>query len=106
MIHRSPKPLVRFREIVKERGDRLRNESFEHLRQLAEAPTENVVVDSRLATISIIVQACEDGRLRVVVQGFMKGRFLPWKDVALDGFYKHPNGTVSAMKEKEFYDFD
>jgi hypothetical protein len=25
---------------------------------------------------------------------------------ALDGFYKHPDGTVTAMPDEEFYEFD
>jgi hypothetical protein len=100
------KPLETFREIVRERGERLRTQAFEHLQQLKDEPSENVVIDSRPATISIIVQPRADGSLRVVVQGFMKSRFLPWKDVALDGFYKSPDGTVTAMPSDEFYDFD
>jgi hypothetical protein len=34
----------------------------------------------------------------------MKARFIPGKHVALDGFYQHPDGTVSTMPNKEFYD--
>jgi hypothetical protein len=52
------------------------------------------------------VQSKPDGTLRVVIQGFMKARFIPGKHVALDGFYKHPDGTVSKMPNKEFYEFD
>jgi hypothetical protein len=47
-----------------------------------------------------------DGTLRIVVQGFMKARFFPGKHVALDGFYKHPDGSVTPMPVEEFYDFD
>jgi hypothetical protein len=52
------------------------------------------------------VQSNPDGSLRVVIQGFMKARFIPGKHVALDGFYKYRDGTVSAMPDKEFYEFD
>lgn len=45
-------------------------------------------------------------RSRVVVQGFIKARFIPGKHVALDGFYKHADGSVSAMPDEELYEFD
>ena len=64
------------------------------------------MVESRPATIGIIVQLIPDGRLRVVIQGFMKARFIPGKHVALNGFYKHLDGTVNAMPNEEFSEFD
>ena len=69
-------------------------------------PPEQLIVDSRPATIGIIVESKPGAALRVVVQGFMKARFIPGKHVALDGFYKRPDGTVSIMPEDEFYEFD
>ena|SRR5579859_1947576 len=101
-----PKSLATFRKIVEERGERLRKLTQEELRNLAATPTEQLMVESRPATIGIIVQSIPDGSLRVVIQGFMKARFLPGKHVALDGFYKHPNGMISAMPNEEFYEFD
>jgi hypothetical protein len=100
-----PKSLAAFRQIVDERGQRLRQLTFEGLKQLRAEP-ERITVESRPATISIIVQPKLDGSLRVVIQGFMKVRFGPGKHVALDGFYKHPNGTVTTMPANEFYEFD
>jgi hypothetical protein len=78
---------------------------FEDLKQLGTEPIERLTVESRPAVVSIIVQPQANGSLRVVVQGFMKARFLG-KHVALDGFYKHPDETVTAMREREFYQFD
>ena len=52
------------------------------------------------------MQLKPDGNLRVVIQGFMKARFVPGKHVALDGFYKHRDGTVTPMPNEEFYEFD
>jgi len=101
-----PKSLATFRQIVDERGERLRQLTFEGLKQLSTGPTEHITVESRPATISIIVQPKPDGSLRVVVQGFMKARFVPGKHVALDGFYKHPDGAVTPMPANEFYEFD
>ena len=82
-----PKSLAAFRKIVEERGEELRKLTQEELKKLGARPTEQLTVESRPATIGIIVQPTPDGSLRVVIQGFMKARFLPGKHVALDGFY-------------------
>jgi len=101
-----PKSLATFRKIVEERGEELRKLTQEELKKLGARSTEQLTVESRPATIGIIVQPIPDGSLRVVIQGFMKARFLPGKHVALDGFYKNANGTISAMPNEEFYEFD
>ena len=102
-----PKALATFREIVDERGQGLRMLMFEELKQLATAPPEHLEVESRKATISIIVEPKPNGSLRIVVQGFMDGRLIPSvKSVALDGFYKHPDETITPMANNEFYEFD
>ena len=99
-----PKSRAALQRIVDERGARLRNLKFDELQHLGTEPIENITVESRSATIGVIVQPRSDGSLRVVVQGFMKA----WigQNVALDGFYKHPDETVSPMPEIEFYEFD
>jgi hypothetical protein len=101
-----PKSLAQFRKIVDERGEQLRKLTHEELKKLGASPSEKLKVESRPATIEIIVQPQPDGNLRVVVQGFMKARFFPGKHVALDGFYKHPDGSVAAMPDEEFNLFD
>ena len=101
-----PKSLATFRKIVDERGEQLRKMTHEELNGLAAGPREQLMVDSRPATIGIIVQPKSKGVFRVVIQGFMKARFFPGKHVALDGFYKHADGSVSAMPDEEFYEFD
>jgi hypothetical protein len=102
-----PKSLAAFREIVNERGEKLRRLKFEELTQLTNCPVEHLTVDSRSARIGIIVQPRTDGTLRVVVQGFMNARFVPLvKHVALDGFYKHPDETVDPMPDDELCEFD
>jgi len=105
-VRTFPRALASFRKIVEERGARLRELTFGEFQQAANTPTEGLTVDSRAATISVIVESCEGEKLRVVVQGFMKARFIPGDHVALDGFYKHRDGTVSAMRDEEFYDYD
>lgn len=99
--------LATFRKIVDDRGERLRQLSFRELELLAHGPIERISVESRPSTIGIIVQNRADGSLRVVVQGFMNARFVPFmKHVALDGFYKHPDNSVTPMPAEEFYEFD
>lgn len=101
-----PKSLATLRKIVNERGERLRKLTQEELKKLATEPTEQLIVESRPATIGIIVQSKSDGTLPVVIRGFMKARLIPGKNVALDGFCKHPDGTVSAMPDRELDEFD
>jgi len=101
-----PKALAAFRKIVDERCDQLRRLAFEDLKGLIAKPLEHFTFDSRPSTIAIFVQPRRDGSLRIVVQGFMKARFLPGKHVTLDGFYKQPDGTIKPMPSEEFYEFD
>ena len=100
-----PKSLATFRQIVNERGERLRKLPFEELKRLGDAPIDHLVVESRPATIGIIVQPLPGGGIRVVLQGFMKAKILG-QNVALDGFYKYPDETVVPMPDSEFYQFD
>jgi hypothetical protein len=104
-----PKSLAAFRKVVSERVERLRRLTFDDLKQLNKSlengTLEHLTVEERPATIGIIVESKEDGSLRVVVQGFMKNRFLG-SSVALDGFYKHSDGSVTPMSSDEFCRFD
>jgi hypothetical protein len=100
-----PKALAALQKVVREKGEKLRNLGFDELKQAGSSPTEHVVIQSHPATISVIVLQAEDD-LRVVVQGFMEARFLPGKHVAADGFYKHPDGSVTPMAGEELYEFD
>jgi hypothetical protein len=101
-----PKSLATFRKIVNERGERLRKLTQEELKKLAGEPIEELIIESRPATIGIIVQSQPDGTLRVVIRELMSARFIPGKHVALDGFYKYPDGTVMTMPSEEFWEFD
>ena len=100
-----PKALSKFRAIVSERGERLRRVPFEELKRLGNLPIEHLTVESRPATIGVVVQPLPDGGIRLVVQGFMKTKLLG-QNVALDGFYKYSDETVIPMPAEEFYQFD
>jgi hypothetical protein len=105
-VRTFPAELAEFRRIVKGRCACLRKLPFAELKQLANQPAEQVRVQSRNATIGIIVLSLPSGGIQVVFQGFLEQRFMPGKSVALDGFYKYPEETVSEMKAEEFWDFD
>jgi hypothetical protein len=96
-----------FRELILHKGRELRELSYDTLLALVDTPEERVELSGRLGTIALIVEACHDDRVRIVVQGFLARRLIPFaKSVCLDGFYKHRNGTVTQMDDKEFYDYD
>lgn len=102
-----PKKLAELRRIVNQRGAALRSLSHDELLAAGQRGTDHIEVQGRPATVSIIVEQRADGSLRVVVQGFMPSRiFSAISSVALDGFYKRPNGAVEPMPDKEFYEFD
>lgn len=106
-----PRVLTTFRDLVNERGQRLRSLSFHELERLLHRPMssagEDLTVGSRRASIETMVERRNDGRLRVVLRGTMQPRLLRFGyHLAMDGFYKHPDGTVSPMPEPEFYEFD
>ena len=100
-----PRELAAFRELVSKRGAELRLLSYEELKTYATAPLEHVMVESRPATIGFIVLPTAGGSIRVVLQGNMKAKLFG-SSVALDGFYKHPDGTVAVMPDEELYEFD
>lgn len=79
--------------------------SLAEITQAANQAEETFEFDGRPSTIAVIAQPQEDGSVRVVVQGFMKARTIG-KHVAIDGFYKLADGSVTPMSETEFYDFD
>ena len=112
-----PRELATFRQLVEERAAQLRQRSFESLLEPATMKratflepvvieTEDLTVGSRDAIISTWVRFHTDGTLGVVLQGFMDHRFMPGKSVALDGFCRHPDGSVSSMPEDELDEFE
>jgi hypothetical protein len=105
-MRRFPKAAAVFQEIVNQRGQRLRQLPYDVLAQMAGEPLEHVTVESRPATIGLIVQREPPDKLRVVLQGFLKSRWLGGHHVALDGFYKARDGSVLPMPEREFHDYD
>jgi hypothetical protein len=105
-VRTFPRELAAFRIMVEQRGSRLRQLSFAELQGLADKPLEHVAVESRKATIGTIVLPSPGGGIQVVLQGFMEHRFMAGNSVAMDGFHKYPDQTVSEMKPEEFWKFN
>lgn len=98
-------------EIVEERGRGLRSLPYDVLEQMVGEPAEFITVESCPAMIGIVVEGQESpDMLRVVVQGSLKGRWLPrWLPlayVAADGFYKCRDGDVSPLPWHELQSYD
>ena len=97
--------------MVNDRGSRLRALAYEDLRGIAVPEnagyidTEHVVVEGRRGEISIYVREQKE-TVRVVLQGFLAFRLFRFmKTVALDGFYKSPDGTMSPLTQEDLYEF-
>lgn len=73
---------------------------------MATLPREVVLVDGRRGDLSLIVETCDNGKLKIIVQGFLGSWFPKMKHVELDGFYKHPDGSITEMQDAEFYGYD
>ncbi|MBL0156962.1 MAG: hypothetical protein IPP47_07660 [Bryobacterales bacterium] len=97
-----------FTGMVEERGRILRALPYDQLARLADEPTMEVVVGNRKGQVGVVVEQCEGDQLKVVVQGFINAfeRLPMFKGVALHGFYKHRDGTVTEMGNEEFYGYD
>lgn len=92
--------------MVRERGLLLRATPFSRLAEMADGSTEDVVVGTRVGTISVIVEAPGESTLKIVVQGFLKMPRLPGESVALDGFYKYADASVIDMTLDELCGYD
>ncbi|MGI9070762.1 MAG: hypothetical protein ACR2JB_05390 [Bryobacteraceae bacterium] len=96
-----------FAQLVKDKGRSLRVIPYERLELLGDQPAEEIVFGRRKGRISVIVERCNEERVKVVVQRFLDGSwFARLKHVALDGFYKCRDGSVVEMRNEECYGYD
>lgn len=95
------------RELVESRVRSLKERSYDDLARLAIGVTEPIMISTRNGTISRIVEATPDERLRIVVQGLLP--IWPWlpqlKSVCVDGFYKDKNGVLSNLSDSDLYSY-
>ncbi len=98
-----------FQKIVDEHGKTLRGKSRSELLDLQDVPTEIVEVDGRKGTIDLNVEEESRGSLRIVVQGFLDTKWfsrLGIKNVSLNGFRLEADGSISELRDEEYYEFD
>jgi hypothetical protein len=98
--------IQRFRQIVSAKGLALRSLDYEDLLAMGDRHTEELQLDNRRGSVSILVEPCDSEHVRVVVQGFLESWLPPLKRAALDGFYKYRDGSVTEMRDDEFYGYD
>lgn len=95
-----------FRKIVEARGAALRQLPFTELVNLT-VPLEAVTIDGREGRISVIVEPTSSVGVRIIVQGFLDGRwFARFQTVALDGFDKNVSEVVSELEPSVFWGYD
>jgi hypothetical protein len=89
---------------VKEHADHLRRLPYAQLLDMD--GTKTIQLDARAGTISTIAETMGDGRLKIIVQGFLEAGFLSVKHVALEGFLKSSDESIVELCHEEFYGYD
>ena len=95
-----------FRREVEQRCFALRQLSSDELLLRARTRTDTLRFGWSTGTISLLVEERAPGLVRVIVQGFL--RFPAWSPaarVALDGFDKHADGSMSDVPDDELAEF-
>lgn len=108
MAGRVTKAYEAFSQMVSQRGDSLRELTYDQLRELEDIPTEYVTIEKRRGRISTYLdkESMPSGAILVVVQGFQKMRFFPMiQQAAIDGFYRYPDGTMAPLTREDKWDF-
>ena len=68
---------------------------------------ETIKLGGRTGSLTTHVEHRPDGSLRVVVHGLLGFKWIPFMNsVAVQGFYKHPDGSVSAIPDEESNELD
>ena len=98
--------IAHFQRLADERSAKLSTLTFAELVRHAADP-ETVKVGGRTGSLCTYVEHREDGTLRVVVHGLLRFKWIPFMNsVAVQGFYKHPDDTISPIPEYEYNEVD
>ena len=95
-----------FRQMVRERGQKLRLLACERLLVMTNESVERVNVGTRKGTIATFCEIRDGERVAVVLRGDLDTWLPRIKSVARDGFYKHRDGSVTDIPDDELYDYD
>jgi len=98
--------IAQFQRLADERSAKLSTLTFADLVGHGADP-ETVKVGGRTGSLTTHVEHRQNGTLRVVVHGLLRSKWIPFMNsVAVQGFYKHPDGTISAIPDDEANELD
>ena len=98
--------ITQFQRLADERSAKLSTLTFAELVGHAIDP-ETVKVGGRAGSLCTYVEHRQNGTLRVVVHGLLRFKWIPFmSSVAVQGFYKHPDDTISPIPEDEYNELD
>jgi len=101
-----PNLLTEFQRLADERCARLAKLTFAELNNHP-LDAETIKLGGRTGSLTTHVEHRPDGSLRVVVHGLLPFRWMSFmSNVAVQGFYKHPDGSVSAIPDEEANELD
>ena len=99
-------PVAHLQRLADERCASLSKLTFAELIGHAADP-ETVKLGGRTGGLSTRVEQRDNGALRVVVQGLLRFKWIPFMNsVAVQGFYKHPDGSISPIPDDEANELD
>jgi hypothetical protein len=97
-VRTFPRELAELRRRVAARTAELRRLPRAALVAAGSRPAERIDVQGRAATLGVSVRPQEGGSLRVIVEGRMPCRVLPFFDnVDFDGFTMRTDGVVEGL---------
>jgi len=98
--------ITQFQRLADERSAKLSTLTFAELVGHAADP-ETVKVGGRAGSLCTYVEHRQNGTLRVVVHGLLRFKWIPFmSSVAVQGFYKHPDDTITPIPEDEYNELD
>ena len=98
--------IAQFQRLADERCARLAKLTFAEL-NTHPVDAETIKLGGRTGSLTTHVEHRPDGSLRVVVHGLLRFTWIPFMNsVAVQGFYKHPDGSISAIPDEESNELD
>lgn len=101
-----PTSAAEFQGLADERCARLAKLTFAELTTHS-VDAETIKLGGRTGSLTTHVEHRPDGSLRVVVHGLLRFKWIPFMNsVAVQGFYKHPDGSVGTIPDDEYNALD
>ncbi len=93
-------------ELVRDRTAALRTVPFADLVRRKRTASEDARLGWRRGSLEVLVESQDTDAVRVIVLGSLQIPLLPVYTRAVDGFYKRADGTVGAVPDEEFREFE